>query len=148
MHMAIKTFEELSLSELYDILRLRCDVFIVEQACPYPDTDGRDTLCHHLIISEDNALIAYLRILPAGVSFNEVSIGRVAVHPDHRGGGLAKRMMEAAMAHAQTSLGAKAIKISAQAYLTGFYGSLGFGAVSEPYLEDGIPHVDMLWQQK
>ena len=144
MQMTIKAFDKLTTPELYALLKLRCDVFVVEQSCPYPDPDGRDILCHHLMVTEGGALIACLRILPAGLTFDEVSIGRVAVAEDRRGGGIARRMMVKAMAHARSAMGAGPIKISAQEYLTDFYASLGFAAVSDPYLEDGIPHVDML----
>lgn len=145
--MDIKAFDELTLEELYDVLALRTDVFVVEQNCPYPEVDGKDTTCYHLLVKEDGKLLAYLRILPKGLSFEEASIGRVVVDKDHRGKGLARPMMEAAIAFIMETLGEETIKISAQAYLEEFYGSVGFEAVSEVYLEDGIPHKDMVYQK-
>lgn len=145
--MDIKAFDELTLEELYDVLALRTDVFVVEQNCPYPEVDGKDKKCYHLLVKEDRKLLAYLRILPKGLSFEEASIGRVVVDKDHRGKSLARPMMEAAIAFIMETLGEETIKISAQAHLEEFYGSVGFEAVSEVYLEDGIPHKDMVYQK-
>lgn len=148
METTIKPFLDLSLEELYDILALRTDVFVVEQECPYPEVDGRDKDCQHVQVREGDELVAYLRILPRGLSFEEVSIGRVLVKQGHRSKGLARPMMQAAMDFILTEWKEGAIRISAQTYLEAFYASFGFEPVSEPYLEDGIPHLDMLYTAK
>lgn len=145
MEWQIKEFNQLSLQELYTILTLRTDVFVVEQACPYPEVDGKDPDCLHLLGMDGEDLVAYLRILPAGLSYEEVSIGRVVIKPSHRGRGLGRPMLEAAIHHITTDWKEEKIKIGAQAYLEPFYQSLGFEPVSEVYLEDGIPHLDMLY---
>ncbi|MEI4314818.1 GNAT family N-acetyltransferase [Streptococcus suis] len=141
----MKAFDQLSLQELYSILTLRVDVFVVEQACPYPEVDGKDPNCLHLLGMDNGELVAYLRILPAGLSYDEVSIGRVVIKPSHRGKGLGRPMMEQAIAYITTEWKESQIKIGAQAYLEKFYSSLGFEPVSEVYLEDDIPHLDMLY---
>ena len=97
MHWEIKAFDQLSLQELYTILTLRTNVFVVEQACPYPEVDGKDPNCLHLLGTINGELVAYLRILPAGLSYDEVSIGRVVIKPSHRGKGLGPPMMEQAI---------------------------------------------------
>lgn len=148
METTIKSFSDLSLEELYEILALRTDVFVVEQECPYPEVDGRDKECQHVQVREGQELVAYLRILPRGLSFEEVSIGRVLVKQGHRSKGLARPMMQAAMDFILTEWKEEAIRISAQTYLEAFYASFGFEPVSEPYLEDGIPHLDMLYTAK
>lgn len=147
MHWEIKAFDQLSLQELYTILTLRTNVFVVEQACPYPEVDGKDPNCLHLLGTINGELVAYLRILPAGLRYDEVSIGRVVVKPSHRGKGLGRLMMEQAI-HCITNVWKESqIKIGAQAYLEKFYQSLGFKPVSEVYLEDDIPHLDMLYSK-
>ncbi|HFI0944056.1 TPA: GNAT family N-acetyltransferase [Streptococcus suis] len=147
MQWEMKAFDQLSLQELYTILTLRMDVFVVEQACPYPEVDGKDPNCLHLLGTDEGELVAYLRILPAGLSYDEVSIGRVVIKPSHRGKGLARPMMEQAIDFITTVWEESQIKIGAQAHLEKFYGSLGFESVSEVYLEDNIPHLDMLYSK-
>ncbi|MFX3888770.1 GNAT family N-acetyltransferase [Streptococcus suis] len=147
MQWEIKSFDQLSLQELYGILTLRVDVFVVEQACPYPEVDGKDPNCLHLLGMDNGELVAYLRILPAGLSYDEVSIGRVVIKPSHRGKGLGRPMMEQAIACITTEWKESQIKIGAQAYLEKFYQSLGFEPISEVYLEDDIPHLDMLYRK-
>lgn len=147
MQWEIKAFDQLSLQELYTILTLRTDVFVVEQACPYPEIDGKDPSCLHLLGTDNGELVAYLRILPAGLSYDEVSIGRVVIKPSHRGKGLGRLMMEQAIAYITTEWKESQIKIGAQAYLEKFYQSLGFEPISEVYLEDDIPHLDMLYRK-
>ncbi|HEM4702941.1 TPA: GNAT family N-acetyltransferase [Streptococcus suis] len=144
MKWEIKAFDQLSLQELYTILTLRTDVFVVEQACPYPEIDGKDPSCLHLLGTDNGELVAYLRILPAGLSYDKVSIGRVVIKPSHRGKGLGRPMMEQAIHYITTEWKEK---IGAQAYLEKFYQSLGFKPVSEVYLEDDIPHLDMLYSK-
>ncbi|WP_421410278.1 GNAT family N-acetyltransferase [Streptococcus suis] len=145
MQWEIKAFDQLSLQELYGILTLRVDVSVVEQACPYPEVDGKDPNCLHLLGTDEEELVAYLRILPAGLSYDEVSIGRVVIKSSHRGKGLGRPMMEQAIHFITNEWKESQIKIGAQAHLEKFYSSLGFEPVSEVYLEDGIPHLDMLY---
>lgn len=137
----IKAFNDLSLRELYDILKLRNAVFIVEQNCPYQDIDDKDEDAQHMIIYERQELIGYLRIL----TIPYPAIGRVIVHPSHRKRRLAETMMKEAMEYLTRKLKKGSIKLQAQTYLLGFYEKLGFKPVSEEYLEDGIPHVDMVY---
>lgn len=147
MQWEIKAFDQLSLQELYTILTLRTNVFVVEQACPYPEVDGKDPNCLHLLGTINGELVAYLRILPAGLRYDEVSIGRVVIKPSHRGEGLGRLMMEQAIHCITNEWKESQIKIGAQAYLEKFYQSLGFEPVSEVYLEDDIPHLDMLYSK-
>ncbi|MGC6568652.1 GNAT family N-acetyltransferase [Streptococcus sp. VTCC 12886] len=147
MQLEIKAFDQLSLQELYTILTIRTNVFVVEQACPYPELDGKDPNCLHLLGTINGELVAYLRILPAGLRYDEVSIGRVVVKPSHRGKGLGRLMMEQAIHCITNEWKESQIKIGAQAYLEKFYQSLGFEPVSEVYLEDDIPHLDMLYSK-
>lgn len=145
MQWEIKAFDQLSLQELYTILTLRTNVFVVEQACPYPEVDGKDPNCLHLLGTINGELVAYLRNLPAALRYDEVSIGRVVIKPSHRGKGLGRLMMEQAIHCITNEWKESQIKIGAQAYLEKFYQSLGFEPVSEVYLEDDIPHLDMLY---
>lgn len=143
----IKAFNDLTLDELYDILKLRVDVFVVEQACPYPELDNQDrhkkTL--HLMGKNDrNDICAYLRILAPGVSSPHAGIGRVVVNKANRGKGVSRDMMQRCISLVHRQWPGADIKIGAQTYVEQFYASLGFVPVSEPYLEDGIPHLDMM----
>ena len=147
MQWEIKAFDQLSLQELYTILTLRTNVFVVEQACPYPEVDGKDPNCLHLLGTINGELVAYLRILPAGLRYDEVSIGRVVIKPSHRGKGLGRLMMEQAIHCITNEWKESQIIIGAQAYLEKFYQSLGFEPVSEVYLEDDIQHLDMLYSK-
>lgn len=146
MEFKFKEFSELSNNELYNILRLRNDVFIVEQKCPYDDIDGKDINSLHLLLVDKGNLAGYLRIIPKGLSFSQSSIGRVLVRKEYRGGGLAREMMQNAIQFIRYKWNEKEIKISAQVYLRSFYKSLGFKEVSAPYLEDDIPHIDMIYK--
>ncbi|MGK7389090.1 MAG: GNAT family N-acetyltransferase [Candidatus Cyclobacteriaceae bacterium M2_1C_046] len=141
--MLLKPFNELTLQQLYDILKLRNEVFIVEQNCPYQDIDNKDQQSLHLMHYEGEKLMAYLRI----IRYPSDAIGRVIVHQDKRGKGLARKIMLEAMKffkqESVTNDNPKVIKLQAQTYLLDFYKSLGFVPVSEVYLEDNIPHVDM-----
>jgi len=145
MEWKIKKFNELSLEELYKIIKLRIEVFIIEQNCFYQDCDGKDLNAYHLFLEEDGNIIACLRILNKGVSYDEVSIGRVIVKKDYRGKGIVKEMIRKAINLIEKEMKENAIRISAQAHLENFYGSFGFKKVSDVYLEDGIPHVEMLY---
>jgi ElaA protein len=135
----LRTFAELSSDELYAILALRQRVFVVEQKCLYLDADGYDRVSRHLWAQRGDAIAAYLRIVPAGVKFPEVSIGRVLTASDARGGGLGRELMKRGI----EACGAVPITISAQSYLERFYTELGFARVSDVYDDDGIPHIDM-----
>jgi ElaA protein len=140
----LKAFDELSMKELYAILKERTNVFVVEQNCPYLEVDGKDEASYHLFKEMNGDIAAYLRILPPGVSYTESSIGRVLVKKEYRGQGLAYEMMQKGIDFIHNELQQRDIKIQAQDYLRTFYGSFGFEAVSDVYLEDDIPHVDMI----
>ena len=134
-----RTFGELTTNELYAITQLRERVFVVEQRCVYLDADGVDLLSRHVWADEAGALRAYLRIVPAGMKFVELSIGRVIIAPEARGTGLGKELMRRGI---EGAAGAP-IRIGAQAHLEKFYGDLGFQRASDPYDEDGIMHIEM-----
>ena len=140
------SFQDLSVFDLYDILRLRQAVFVVEQNCPYLDCDDKDQASHHLCIrNEAGQLLAYTRLLPEGLSFpGYVSIGRVLSAPEARGRGIGQLLMTSSIAQCSALFGPKPIKIGAQTYLLRFYESFGFRSTGEEYLEDGIPHTKML----
>jgi len=140
----IKPFQTLTPTELYTLLKLRQDIFIIEQTCIYPDLDDKDQTAHHLMAFDGEQMVGCLRILARGVSYEEASIGRVVTSKDRRGEGIAKEMMLQALGFIQSELGETRVRISAQAYATPFYESVGFAVVSEEYLEDDIPHVEML----
>ncbi|WP_417900430.1 GNAT family N-acetyltransferase [Bacillus haimaensis] len=142
----LKRFNELTNQELYEILKERTSVFVVEQNCPYPEVDGKDPQSYHLFKEENGEIISYLRVLPAGVSYKEASIGRVLVKKEYRGQGLAEELLRRGIDFIHVELKEDTVKIQAQDYLRKFYGSFGFKAITETYLEDNIPHVDMLLQ--
>lgn len=140
----LKTFDQLSVYRLYEILKLRQSIFIVEQNCPYLDCDGKDIYAHHLLgLNKTDELIAYLRILPQGISYDEVSIGRVTTAIQFRKFGFGKKLMEEALNTINILYGKVPVRIGAQSYLLDFYQSFGFEKL-EPYIEDGIPHHIML----
>lgn len=139
----IKKFDELTLDELYDILQLRNEVFIVEQNCIYQDLDGKDRSAWHLMAVEDGKLVAYTRILPPGTSYNDPSIGRVVTSTLKRRSGLGRELMKRSIDVCEKLFGKTSITLSAQMYLQSFYESLGFIITGEEYLEDGIPHIKM-----
>ena len=141
-----KKFDELSLHELYEIMVLRQEVFVVEQDCPYLDADGKDPMAWHLMgFQENGKLIAYTRLLPKGISYEKYpSIGRVVTSQSARGSGLGRELMEQSIGWMEELFPGEGIKIGAQCYLEKFYKSLGFEIVGEQYLEDGIPHYPML----
>ena len=143
----IKSFIQLDRDELYEVLKLRVDVFVVEQKCPYPEIDDKDRHPETLHLSgktKDGKLSAYLRILPPGLSFKEVSIGRVVVAKESRGQGTSDTLLKIALDQIHQAWSGKNIRIGAQVYLKEFYESHGFEAISKSYLEDGIPHIDMI----
>ena len=140
-----KKMSDLSPSELYTILKLRSEVFVVEQNCVYLDADGKDALSYHLCGWLNNELlVAYARLLPPGLSYPEASIGRVVTNPAHRKDGYGKILMQKAIENTRSLFNTSSIKIGAQQYLLRFYNGLGFTACSEPYMEDGIPHLEMV----
>jgi len=146
-----KAFTELSLNQLYDVLKLRVDIFVVEQTCFYPDLDGdkekldRHSQTIHLLGYQGEQLVAYLRILPKGQSYpDNISIGRVVIAVNARGSGLGHELMKEALLLCQQHFPLEEIKISAQQHLKSYYQDHGFAQVSEMYLEDGIPHIAMI----
>ena len=141
-----KHFKELNTTELYQILQLRNEVFIVEQHCPFQDLDDKDLKCYHLIgfDTESQKVMAYTRIVPAGISFEEASIGRVITSPLARKVGIGKQLMNKSIELLEELYGGVSIKIGAQLYLKKFYESFGFQQVEEVYLEDGIEHILMI----
>ncbi|WP_317167591.1 GNAT family N-acetyltransferase [Chryseobacterium sp. c4a] len=140
----IKSFEELSTIELYNILKLRSEIFIIEQNCVYQDIDDKDLKCHHLMCLVDGNLAGYTRIVPHGLTYEDASIGRVVIGTAYRGLGLGKQLMEHSIKGCQDILKESKIRISAQLYLLKFYNALGFKEVGDPYDEDGIPHIEMV----
>jgi ElaA protein len=145
MEWELKRFDELTVDELYGILKLRSEVFVVEQNCIYQDLDGKDNLSYHLFLKNNGEIIAVLRIIPEGISYEEMSIGRVVVKKTHRGKGISKSMMNKAIKFITDDLNKNRIRLSGQAYLTDFYEGLGFKKVSDIYLEDGIDHFEFLY---
>jgi len=139
----IKRFDELTSDELYAILQLRNEVFIVEQNCVYNDIDGKDQPAWHLMANADDKLVAYTRILPPGVSYSDPAIGRVVTSSSKRRSGLGKELMKRSIEACEKFFGKTSISLSAQVYLQSFYESLGFIVVGEEYLDDGIPHFKM-----
>jgi len=140
----LKKFEALTPYELYNILKLRSEVFVVEQNCVFLDMDDKDQACDHLMGTHDNELVAYVRIVPPGVAYDEVSIGRVVSSPKYRGTGAGRELMIKAIDTVAEIYGKQPIRIGAQLYLKNFYSSLGFEPQGDIYLEDGIQHVIML----
>ena len=140
-------FKELSTDELYTILQLRNEVFVVEQNCIYQDADSKDSISFHLSGWDGVNLVAYCRILPPGVSYTEASIGRVVSSPQYRNKGYGKQLMNEAIIHTLAQFECNTIKISAQLYLQKFYEQLGFIKLSDSYLEDNIPHIEMLFSR-
>ncbi len=147
MQISIKDFSALSKEELYDLLALRCKVFVVEQDCPYQDPDGKDDIAFHVMGYEGKDLAAYTRIFRPGDYFEEAAIGRVVTDPKFRGKGLGKDIMQASIDWIETELDQQSIRLSAQTYLERFYSELGFQSEGETYLEDDIPHISMVKKQ-
>lgn len=143
-----KSFNELTVSELYAILQLRSEVFVVEQNCAYQDIDGKDQKSFHLMGWVGNDLAAYCRLVKPSVSFAEASIGRVITSQKYRGMGFGIALIEKAIAQTFETFGVADIKIGAQLYLKKFYSSFGFIQTSEMYLEDDIEHIEMVFYAK
>jgi ElaA protein len=141
-------FNQLSLDDLYAVVRLREAVFIIEQNCPYPDADGRDPRAWHLLgwkkYGGDRKLVAYARVFEPGIRYEEASVGRVVTAPEVRGTGLGKMLMAEALRRIESLVPDQPVKIAAQRRLENFYLGFGFRTISAPYEEDGIIHVDMI----
>lgn len=144
MTISIKTFNELTTSELYEILKLRSEVFVVEQDCVYQDIDGKDLKALHVLGKKDNIIIAYTRLFNSGEYFDTPSIGRVVVKQNQRKYGFGHDLMKASIKAIVNNYNNTTITISAQSYLQKFYESHEFKQVGEEYLEDGIPHIRMV----
>ena len=143
-----KHFTALTTQELYTILSLRSEVFVVEQNCVYLDTDKKDLDAWHLCGWQYDELVAYVRILAPGVSYEEASIGRVLTNPVFRKNGYGVELMNVAIEKTLQQFNVQKIKIGAQLYLLNFYSNLGFIQTSEVYMEDGIPHIEMLLEKE
>jgi ElaA protein len=144
MRWSFAHFDDLSPRQVHDLYRLRIEVFVIEQDCVFQDVDGADPKCWHLLGYDGPELVAYCRLVPAGVKFPEPSIGRVITAMSLRGTGAGKALMRQALACASKLWPGKAIRIGAQARLERFYNEFGFDKASEPYDEDGIVHIEML----
>lgn len=144
MKVTVKTFEELSNTELYQIMRLRSEVFVVEQDCVYQDLDNKDQKALHVLGIKKQNIVAYTRIFKPGDYFTHTSIGRVVVKKKERKFGYGKVIMEASLVEIDKRFPKSPIELSAQTYLVKFYNDLGFKASGEEYLEDDIPHIKMI----
>lgn len=142
MEVVSKKFDELSTIELYQILKVRVEVFVVEQACPYPEIDEYDLQSIHLYLSEQEEIVGYCRIIPPGVRFEQASIGRVL--STKRRMGIATKLLEQAMETIQNQFHCEEVKIEAQTYARKLYENVGFKQTSDEFLEDGIPHIQMI----
>lgn len=145
MELIIKKFNELTTTELYEILRLRSSVFVVEQSCAYQDIDGLDQGAVHMWLRDENGIAAYLRILPPGVRFEDPALGRVI--SVRRRSGVGTRLMREGLEAVQRIYGANSVTIEAQAYAKPFYENIGFKKISDEFDEDGIPHILMQWNK-
>jgi ElaA protein len=143
-----KKFDDLTSHELYAILQLRNEVFVVEQNCVFQDADNKDQYCYHLMGWQQNDLAAYSRILPPEISYSESSIGRIVTSPKARGNGIGRDLVKQSIEELYILFGKIPIKIGAQMYLQKFYQSFGFKQTSDIYLEDDIPHIEMLLQMQ
>jgi ElaA protein len=140
----VKAFQELTVDELYALLKLRSEVFVVEQNCVFLDQDDKDQKCHHLLLYSGDELVGYSRLVPAGLSYPEMAIGRVITSASARGKGYGRVLMELSIDYCQKLFGVGDIRLGAQTYALGFYASLGFVANGEVYDEDGIEHIEMV----
>ncbi|WP_340076302.1 GNAT family N-acetyltransferase [Leptobacterium sp. I13] len=144
LSITVKKINELTLEELYDLLQLRSEVFVVEQNCVYQDLDGKDSKALHVLGKKENKIVAYTRIFNVGDYFEEASIGRVVVDKNNRKFGYGHDIIKASITAIEKHYSEQTIKLSAQTYLKEFYESHGFCKTGEEYLEDGIPHITML----
>lgn len=147
IHIQFKPYSELTLNEFHDIIQLRIAVFVIEQNCPYQELDGKDKKSYHMICRNGTGeLIGTLRILPKGISYEEISIGRVVLNESARGKKNGHTIMKEALEFIKSEFGNTPIRISAQKHLENFYTSHQFKSTLKEYLEDGIPHIEMLYQ--
>lgn len=144
MEIKIKIFKELNIDELYDLLQLRSEIFVVEQDCVYQDIDGKDRKALHIIGFKNDKIVAYTRCFDKGFYFEEAAIGRVLVAKNQRKYGLGHEIMKASLKAIKERFETDTIKLSAQQYLIKFYEAHGFKTIGEGYLEDGIPHIAMI----
>ena len=144
MEIIIKPFKELTTEELYAVLQLRSEVFVVEQDCVYQDVDGKDFRAMHVLGKKEDMLVAYTRVFKPGDYFEKTAIGRVVVKASERQYGLGKIIMQATIQYIELNFEESTMVLSAQTYLIKFYNSLGFQEVGEEYLEDDIPHIKMI----
>ena len=144
MEVVIKSFNELTLEELYWLLRLRSEVFVVEQNCAYQDIDEKDKKAIHVIGKKNKKVVAYTRLFKPRDYFENTSIGRVVVQKEERKHGFGKEIMLASLKAVEEEIGKVKVEISAQVYLKNFYNDLNFKEVGKEYLEDGIPHIRMI----
>lgn len=144
----VKKFNELTLYELYEIIQLRNEIFIVEQNCPYQDLDNKDFKATHILVYLDGKLVAYSRIFDVGITFKEASIGRVITHKKVRSSGIGKLLMEKSIETIYELYGKQNIRIGAQYYAIPFYKKFNFVTEGEVYLEDGIKHIEMIKHAK
>ncbi len=144
MEIKIKSFKELNLDELYAVLQLRAEVFVLEQDCVYQDIDGKDQTALHILGFKNEKLVAYTRCFNAGIYFEEAAIGRVVVKESYRKFKLGHEILDASITAIENRYKTSKIKLSAQQHLTAFYENHGFQQIGEGYLEDGIPHIAML----
>ena len=147
LNWVLKPFNELSTTELYAILQLRSEVFVVEQNCVYLDIDGKDKKSLHFMAWQNDQLTAYTRLVPPGISFNEASIGRVITSPKYRKLGIGITLMEKSIQHTLQHYATNKIRIGAQLYLKQFYEGFNFVAQGDEFLEDGIPHIEVLLEE-
>ena len=145
MELVVKHFDELTAWELFDLYKLRVSVFVVEQSCPYQEVDDADRVSYHVWLGDGDGIAAYLRVIPAGVNFEDVSIGRVIAV--RRRCGLGTRIVAEGLRVAQERLGAQRVTIEAQTYARALYENLSFRQTSAEFLEDGIPHIRMQWEK-
>jgi ElaA protein len=146
IHWEIKCFEELELKELYNMISLRVDVFVVEQNCPYQDLDGKDQFAFHLLGKNKNKeIVATARILPKGVSYKEIAIGRVVTSESIRKDKKGNELMQECMNYIGEHYPKENVRLSAQSHLVNYYSKHGFKKTGKEYLEDGIPHSEMLY---
>ncbi|MFS4492715.1 GNAT family N-acetyltransferase [Maribacter sp. 2308TA10-17] len=144
LNIIVKTFDELTANELYDLLQLRSEIFVVEQDCVYQDLDGKDQKALHVLGIKNDKIVAYTRIFKAGDYLAQASIGRVLVKKHEREHGYGVDIMKASIKAVEENFSETSIALSAQTYLKRFYNSLGFVEKGGEYLEDGIPHVMMV----
>jgi ElaA protein len=142
----IKAFSELTNIEVYQMIKIREEIFILEQDCVYVDCDGNDPVCFHMIVKDEDVVIGNLRIVPAGVKYKEVSIGRVVVIEAYRRKGIADLMMKQALGFIKSEYNVKEVVLSAQVVIKQLYERNGFKVISDIYLEDGIDHVKMIYK--